>query len=213
MVSKPRRLRRPPCRGRQARRREARRRRAKDCAIYIEKGASPRGHDHRGALGRDARHVHVVHRARWRRATPCTRPRSGSPRASIPFDGEEVAKLRGRAPRAPQLRGLARHLHLHDADAARERLPRARRRRRAGPTRSTRPCGSAGAPPSINRAVALRCGSTPDPRVSVEALRLHAAGRPRQGPGHRRAVGEDGRHLVRRGRLRPQDRQAAGRRR
>ena len=35
---------------------------AAECAIYTMKGATPRGHDHRGTLGGDARHLHRQHR-------------------------------------------------------------------------------------------------------------------------------------------------------
>ncbi len=93
---------------------------AAECAIYTGKGASPARPRSPGALGGDARHLHVVdgHHGDGQPRAP-DRARACPARIN-PFDGEAGRQAGGRLPRPPQLRGLARRLHLHHADAAGE---------------------------------------------------------------------------------------------
>ena len=68
---------------------------AAECADLHHEGrlaARPRSP---GALGGDARHVHVVQRHHGERQPPFPDGGGAARRASIPFDGEEVAKLVG----------------------------------------------------------------------------------------------------------------------
>ena len=202
-------LRRSARRGRQARRREARRRAHGRAAIYIDEGrlaARPRPPR---ALGGDARHLHVVHGHDGDAATPSTRRSSGCPRASIRSTAWQVAKLRGRAA-AGAATSRTRSASASSPRARGWRTSAARcRRRRAGTITVEEAMRQGRRTAAINRAVAPALRADAGPRVSVQALRLHAArtARPRAGPSAR--SGRRWSTPGTRGRLRPQDRQAA----
>src|SRR5207245_7875773 len=107
------------------------------------------------------------------------------------------------------LRRFDRYLYLHRPDATGEPLPSAERGHllelHGGRVDALRPPRRCHLP---RRAHSLR--DWPRPREAIGPLRLDAPRRPGQGAGHQRAVAEDDRSLVREGRLRPEDRQAAG---
>ena len=72
---------------------------AKECAIYIEKGATPRGHDHR-ARWEEMLDTCTSSTATMETGNPVHPTEVGQPARINPFDGEQVAKyvagLRGR---------------------------------------------------------------------------------------------------------------------
>jgi len=72
---------------------------AKECAIYIEKGATPRGHDHR-ARWEEMLDTCTSSTATMETGNPVHPTEIGQPARVNPFDGEQVAKyvagLRGR---------------------------------------------------------------------------------------------------------------------
>ena len=72
---------------------------AKECAIYIEKGATPRGHDHR-ARWEEMLDTCTSSTATMETGNPVHPTEIGQPARINPFDGEQVAKyvagLRGR---------------------------------------------------------------------------------------------------------------------
>jgi aldehyde:ferredoxin oxidoreductase len=72
---------------------------AKDCAIYIERGAAPRGHDHR-ARWEEMLDTCTSGTATMETGNPVHPTELGQPARINPFDGEQVAKyvanLRGR---------------------------------------------------------------------------------------------------------------------
>jgi aldehyde:ferredoxin oxidoreductase len=72
---------------------------AKDCAVYIEKGATPRGHDHR-ARWEEMLDTCTSSTATMETGNPVHPTEIGQPARINPFDGEQVAKyvagLRGR---------------------------------------------------------------------------------------------------------------------
>ncbi len=185
---------------RQAGRREARWSRQGLCDLHRE-GSDPARPRPPRAVGRDAGHLHLVHRDDG----------DGQPRAS---DGDRAARagqslrrragrqVRRRAARAAELRRFPRDLHLHVADPAREHLPRPLggdgldlHGRGGAPLRAAHRCHQPGdrAPLRPHR----RHG------ISVDPLRFDSGRRSREGPGDPRAMGKDARHLVRRGRFRP----------
>src|SRR3989449_723223 len=116
-------------------------------------------------------------------------------------------QARGGLPGPPRVRRLAGHLHLHDAHAPRERLPRAVGGDglvlHGGRGDALRPAHRRHQP---RDGAALRAHARS--RTAVVPLRLHAARRPRGRAGGWGTVGEEGRHLVQGSRLRPEDRQA-----
>jgi aldehyde:ferredoxin oxidoreductase len=72
---------------------------AKDCAVYIEKGATPRGHDHRGRWD-EMLDTCTSGTATMETGNPVHPTEVGQPARISPFDGEQVARyvagLRGR---------------------------------------------------------------------------------------------------------------------
>src|SRR5207245_1077016 len=72
---------------------------AKECAVYIEKGATPRGHDHR-ARWEEMLDTCTSSTATMETGNPVHPTEIGQPARVNPFDGEQVAKyvagLRGR---------------------------------------------------------------------------------------------------------------------
>src|SRR5438093_11969688 len=72
---------------------------AKDCAVYIAKGASPRGHDHR-ARWEEMLDTCTSSTATMETGNPVHPTEVGQPARINPFDGEQVARyvagLRGR---------------------------------------------------------------------------------------------------------------------
>ena len=134
-------LRRPARRRRQARLGEARRPGGGGRRLHHEGRLAARPRSPR-ALGGDARHLHLVHRHHGDRQ-PRAPDGAGAARAHQSLRRRRGGQAGGRLPRASQLRGLAGDLHLHDAHAPGERLPRAVRGDRAGTTRSRRRCARA----------------------------------------------------------------------
>src|SRR5438094_9922746 len=65
---------------------------AKECAIYIEKGATPRGHDHR-ARWEEMLDTATSSTATMETGNPVHQTELGLPARINPFDGVEVAKL------------------------------------------------------------------------------------------------------------------------
>jgi hypothetical protein len=179
---------------------------AKDCAIYIEKGATPRGHDHR-ARWEEMLDTSTSSTATMETRNPVHPTEIGQPARINPFDGEQVAKyvagLRGRRAFEDSL-GIC----IFTSRVRLEYICRAL---------------SAATGWTFTVEEALRFGKRtaainsrdraplrPHRRdgVPVNPVRLDTGRRPRQGAGDPSAVGEDARYLVRRGRLRPEDGQA-----
>ena len=179
---------------------------AAECAIYTMKGASPARPRSPWAVGRDARHVHVVQRDDGERQ-PHVPDRGRRPRPHQSLRRRAGGQAGRHDPRPAPLRGLAGRLLVHLPHPDGQSGERALRRDRLGLSSEGRG--------------ALRQSHRRDParlqpplrnrhrgRVPIGPLRLAAGRRPGQGARRSQALGPDARGLVRDGQLRPQDRQA-----
>ncbi|MGH7279796.1 MAG: aldehyde ferredoxin oxidoreductase C-terminal domain-containing protein, partial [Candidatus Rokuibacteriota bacterium] len=155
---------------------------ARDCAVYIEKGATPRGHDHRGRWD-EMLDTATSGTATMETGNPVHPTEVGQPARISPFDGEQVAKyvagLRGRRnfedslgvcifTTRTRLENICRALNaatgwFYTVDEA------IRFGRRTA---------------AINRAVSLRCGITPD----VERPSTRYGSTPVDGPAKGQAI-------------------------
>ncbi len=179
---------------------------AADCAIYTRKGASPRGHDHRGRW-EEMLDTCTSSNGTMESANPTHQTEVGAPARINPFDGEQVARLVG------MIQGRR---HFEDSLGGcsftfRSRMEMLARALSAatGWTYGLADAVRLGKRTSaILRAFNLRCGIGTERRVPVEALRLPAGRRPGQGPQRHGPVGAHAQRLVRDGELRPEDRQA-----
>ena len=116
---------------------------AAECAIYTGKNASPRGHDHRG------RWEEMLDTCTGSTGTLETGPPVFPAGARPARPDQPVRPGAGRAPgrgpeRPPELRGLARRVHLHHRARTSRISPAPCRRPPGGSTRATRRCASAG---------------------------------------------------------------------
>jgi aldehyde:ferredoxin oxidoreductase len=133
---------------------------AKDCAIYFDKGATPRGHDHRGRW-EEMLDVATASTGTMETGNPTHPTEVGQPARINPFNGEEVAHY---------VAGLRGRKNFEDSlgiciFTTRTRLERICRALSAatGWNYTVEECIRFGNRTSaINRAVALRCGLTPD---------------------------------------------------
>jgi len=163
---------------------------AKDCAVYIEKGATPRGHDHRGRWD-EMLDTCTSGIGTMETGNPVHQTELGQPARINPFDGEAVAKLvaglRGRRnfedslgicvfTTRTRLENVCRALsaatgwHFTNDDAMRFG------RRTA----------------ALNRVVSLRCGHTPD----LERPSKRYGSTPVDGPAKGQAIGEQWEKMV-----------------
>ena len=179
---------------------------AAKCAVYTKKGASPRGHDHRGRWD-EMLDTCTSSNGTMESANPTFPTEMGQPARIQPFDGEQVARLTGGILGRRHFEDSLGGLLVHVPDPHRE--PGAGALGGDGLDLPARGCGAlrpadGGHPPRVQPALRHRAGG----RVPVRALWLPARRRPRQGPQCHGAVGADARRLVRDGRVRPKDGQA-----
>jgi aldehyde:ferredoxin oxidoreductase len=157
---------------------------AKDCAVYIEKGATPRGHDHRGRWD-EMLDTCTSGTATMETGNPVHPTEVGQPARINPFDGEAVAKL---------VAGLRGRRNFEDSLGVCIFTTR---------TRIENICRALSAATgwyftvdeairfgrrtaAINRAVSLRCGLTPD----LERPSARYGSTPVDGPAKGQAVSE-----------------------
>ena len=182
---------------------------AAKCAVYTKKGASPRGHDHRGRW-EEMLDTCTSSNGTMESANATHQTEIGLPGRINPFNGEEVARMVG---------GILGRKHFEDSLGGciftfRTRIEMLARALSAatGWTYTLADAMRLGRrTAAILRAFNLRCGIGTDVEYPVGALRLAAGGRAGQGPQHHGPVGAHARGLVRDGRLRHQDRQAHAR--
>jgi aldehyde:ferredoxin oxidoreductase len=157
---------------------------AKDCAIYIEKGASPRGHDHR-ARWEEMLDTCTSSTATMETGNPVHPTELGQPARINPFNGVEVAKYVG---------GLAGRRSFEDSlgvciFTTRTRMENICRALNAatGWTYTVQEALRFGRrTAAINRATALRCGHT----GKLEYPSLRYGSTPTDGPAKGQAIRE-----------------------
>jgi aldehyde:ferredoxin oxidoreductase len=157
---------------------------AKDCAIYIEKGASPRGHDHR-ARWEEMLDTCTSSTATMETGNPVHPTEIGQPARINPFNGVEVAKYVG---------GLAGRRSFEDSlgvciFTTRTRMENICRALNAatGWTYTVQEALRFGRrTAAINRATALRCGHT----GKLEYPSLRYGSTPTDGPAKGQAIRE-----------------------
>jgi aldehyde:ferredoxin oxidoreductase len=157
---------------------------AKDCAIYFEKGASPRGHDHR-ARWEEMLDVATSGTGTMETGNPVHPTEVGQPARINPFDGEQVAHY---------VAGLRGRRNFEDSLGVCIFTTR---------TRLENICRALGAATgwhytvdeamrfgrrtaAINRVVSLRCGNTPD----LEKPSKRYGSTPIDGPAKGQAISE-----------------------
>jgi aldehyde:ferredoxin oxidoreductase len=133
---------------------------AKDCAIYFEKGATPRGHDHRGRWD-EMLDVATSGTATMETGNPVHPTEVGQPARISQFDGEAVAKyvagLRGRRNFEDSL-GIC----IFTTRTRLENICRALSAATGWVYTVDEAIRFGRRTAAINRAVSLRCGHTPD---------------------------------------------------
>jgi len=182
---------------------------AAECAIYTMKGASPRGHDHRGPVGGDARHLHLVQRNHGERQ-PHVPDRGGRARPHQPLRRRAGGQAGRHDPRPAALRGFPGRLLVHFRTRI-ANLASALSAATGWDYRLEDAVRFGNRTAAILRAFNLRCGIGTEGGIPVRPVRLAAGRRPREGARRPQAVGPHARRLVRDGQLRPQDRQAQAR--
>jgi aldehyde:ferredoxin oxidoreductase len=163
---------------------------ARDCAVYIEKGATPRGHDHRGRWD-EMLDTCTSGTATMETGNPVHPTEVGQPARINPFDGEAVARLTA---------GLRGRRNFEDSlgiciFTTRTRLEHVCRALSAATgwvytvdeaMRFGRRIAA------INRAVSLRCGHTPD----LERPSARYGSTPHDGPAKGQALAEQWDRMV-----------------
>src|SRR5262249_35904545 len=143
---------------------------AAKCAVYTMKGASPRGHDHRGRW-EEMLDTCTSSTGTMENANPPHKTEFGQPGRINPFNGEEVAKLVGASSAASTSRTRSAAASSRSAPGSRcSRAPSTPPR--AGTTRCRRPSGSVGGRrPSCAPST---CAAGPAP---ISSIRLRATAR------------------------------------
>jgi aldehyde:ferredoxin oxidoreductase len=157
---------------------------AKDCAIYFEKGASPRGHDHR-ARWEEMLDVATSGTGTMETGNPVHPTEVGQPARINPFDGEQVAHyvagLRGRRNFEDSL-GVC----IFTTRTRLENVCRALSAATGWNYTVDEAMRMGRRTAAINRVVSLRCGNTPD----LEKPSKRYGSTPVDGPAKGQAISE-----------------------
>ena len=157
---------------------------AKDCAVYIERGAVPRGHDHRGRWD-EMLDTCTSSTATMETGNPVHPTEVGQPARISPFDGEQVARyvagLRGRRNFEDSL-GIC----IFTPRTRLENVCRALEAATGWPFTVDDAIRFGRRTAAINRAVALRCGLTP----AMEYPSARYGSTPHDGPAKGQAIAD-----------------------